>query len=68
MRPSVSAFTPRVHAQGGARGQYLGHHRFHLKSRRRVDGLILYLEYWFSVTQNIDLKLCTVSDLYFMVQ
>ena len=29
MRPTGSAFIPRVHgAGGGARGQYLGHYRF----------------------------------------
>ena len=28
MRPAGSAFIPRIHARSGARGQYLGHHRF----------------------------------------
>ena len=28
VRPAGSAVIPRVHVQGGARGQYLGHHRF----------------------------------------
>ena len=28
MRPAASFFMPRVHARGGAGGQYLGHHRF----------------------------------------
>ena len=39
--------------QGGARGQYLGHHRFCLMSWRLVDGWILYLRCLFSVTQTL---------------
>ena len=39
--------------QGGARGQYLGHHRFCLMSWRLVDGWISYLRCWFSVTQTL---------------
>ena len=36
--------------QGGARGQYLGHHIFFFLSFEDFDGSILYLEYGFSVT------------------
>ena len=36
VRPAVSAFMPSVHARGGARGQYLGHHRFCLISRDQL--------------------------------
>ena len=50
VRPAASAFMPNVHAWAGARGQYLGHHNFCLISQRLVDGWILYLGYWFSVT------------------
>ena len=32
MRPAGPAVIPSVHASGGARGQYLGHHRFCLLS------------------------------------
>ena len=39
--------------RGGARGQYLGHHRFCLMSSRLVDRWILYLRCWFSVTQTL---------------
>ena len=39
--------------RGGTRGQYLGHHRFCLMSWRLVDGWILYLRCWFSVTQTL---------------
>ena len=38
--------------RGGARGQYLGHHRFCLISWI-VDGWILYLRCWFSGTQTL---------------
>ena len=51
VRPAASAFMPSVHAWGWARGQCLGHHRFCLISQRLVDGWILYLGYWFSMTQ-----------------
>ena len=37
----------------GARGQYLGHHVFCLISWRLVNGWILYLKCWFSVTQTL---------------
>ena len=37
----------------GARGQHLGHHRFCLISWRLVDGWILCLICWFSVTQTL---------------
>ena len=47
------AVIPRVHASGGARGQYLGHHRFCLMSWRLGDGWILYLRCWFSVKQTL---------------
>ena len=39
--------------EGGARGQYLVHHRFCLISWRLVDGWILYLICWFRVTQTL---------------
>ena len=39
--------------RGGARGQYLGHHRFCLVSWKLVDGWILYLRCWFSGTQTL---------------
>ena len=51
VRPAASAFMPSIDAWGGARGQYLGHHRFCLTSQRLVDGWLLYLGYWFSMTQ-----------------
>ena len=38
MRRAAPAFMPGVHARGGARGQYLRHHRFCLISQRLVDG------------------------------
>ena len=38
---------------GGARGQYLGHHRFCLTSWSLVDRWILCLRCWFSVTQTL---------------
>ena len=48
--------------RGGARGQYLGHHRFCLMSWRLVDWWILYLRCWFSVTQTL-----TWIDVYMSV-
>ena len=39
--------------RGGARDQYLGHHGFCFISWRLVDGWILYLRCWFSVTQTL---------------
>ena len=33
VRPAASAFMPRLILGGGARGQYLGHHRFCLLSQ-----------------------------------
>ena len=53
MSPAGSAFIPRVHASGGARGQYLGCQIFFLISRRLFEGSILYLGHWFSVTQTL---------------
>ena len=47
---SSICFHANVHAWAGTRGQYLGHHNFCLISKRLVDGWILYLGYWFSVT------------------
>ena len=53
VRPAGPAVIPRVHASGGARGQYLGHPKFCLMSWRLVDGWIVYFRYWFSVTQTL---------------
>ena len=53
VRPAGSAVMPRVNAWGGAKGQYLGRHRFCLISWRLIDGWILYLICWFSVTQTL---------------
>ena len=39
--------------EGWARGQYLEHHRYCLVFQRLVDGWILYLGYWFNVTQTL---------------
>ena len=54
--------------RGGSRGQYLGHHRFCLMSWRLVDGWILYLRCWFSVTQTLTWIYVYRSVTYFMVQ
>ena len=53
VRPAASSFMLRLMLWAGARGQYLGHHTFCLLSQRLVDGWILYLGYWFSVTQTL---------------
>ena len=50
--------------RGGARGQYLGHRIFCLMSWKLVDGWILYLRCWFSVTQTLTLIYVYMSVTY----
>ena len=57
MRPAGLLSFQEFMFRSGARGQYLGNHRFCLMSWRLVDGWILYLKRWFSnfsVTQTLN--------------
>ena len=53
MRAAGSAFSPGVHASGGARGQKLGHHTFLLSLED-----YLMDQYYIQCDTNINLKLC----------
>ena len=64
VRPAASAFAQEFMLRRGARGLYLGQHRFCLIYRRLVDGWILYLGHRFSVTQTLIWKYVCRSVSY----
>ena len=68
MSPAGPAVIPRVHAGEGARGEYLGHHRFcHIL--KTSCWMIIILDMLVQCDTSIDLNLyMSVVDLYFMVQ